>query len=302
MKVFVDWGITKPHRVIKEDSNKIEKITTNNLNLSQEAEIYLEAGCPKHMLYQLIEDGHRIFLCPSEAIKIIRDELGLKKSDKLDVNLVCKLHRREPGAFSELEKPDKDDIKFKFLMGKYRQITKDLVSLKNRRKAVEREYGSFGVYEEIVTLLEKEKKDLLRKAEPLMSYELSRVRIKGIGQALMARLLSEAHPKNFSTLSKYLIYCGYKGITKVTRRYNREAKSIGYLMCEGTMRAKNPKFYPLYLKIKENLKGKYPDYPRYRINNMTKNRVATLILKDIWQELRNVENLNLKTSSDRGLM
>ena len=112
-----------------------------------------------------------------------------------------------------------------------------------------------------------------------------------------------AHPKDFPTLSKYLIYCGYKGISRKTNRFSRKAKYIVWNITKNILMAKNEKYYPLYLKIKEQIKKKGltcsscfrkgckkrdPNRPicNGRIDEMAWNRVGTLILKEIYYRIR----------------
>lgn len=48
---------------------------------------------------------------------------------------------------------------------------------------------------------------------------------------------------------------------------------------------KDDHFYPLYLKIKADLRDRFPEYPKYKIEGIVKNRVATFIAKAIYCSL-----------------
>ena len=108
--------------------------------------------------------------------------------------------------------------------------------------------------------------------------------IKGLGLRLLAGLLACAHPKRFPTLSRYLAYCGYKQSSwrKGSNNYSRVAKTLGWQITKSLIMHTDPKFYPLYLKIKEDLRNKYPDYTKGKIDGMAKNRISTFLLKEMY--------------------
>lgn len=277
MREFRDWSITKPEASVFED------------NGDEGNEVYIESGAPKYVLYDLIKEGKEIFVVPGQEVKELRDELGWEKTDENDALVIKELFNRTPDVFVQFSKPKHTEIVLSFLMGKYSQITKDIAGMKNRRKAIKREFGKIGVYDETIKLLEKEKAKLLKQSLPLLTIEINRIKhIKGVGPALTVGLLSVAHPRNFPTKSRYLAYCGYKGHTKETHKFNRQAKSRAYLMAKETIMHKDPEYYPFYKKIKGDLKERFPEYPPYRINNMAINRIATFILKEIWEKTHNV--------------
>lgn len=202
------------------------------------------------------------------------------------------------------------------VMRKYERVNKDLVSLKNRQKAMLREYGDIPVYEKTISLFEEEKKSLLRQVLPFIQEEYSLVKyIKGVGPTLIARLLAVAHPNRFSTKTKYLLYCGYKDTCRKTHKYNRTAKSILYLMAEATMMHRDPVFRDIYdaaraWAMKKTCASCW--VPKrglvcYRSENMEQkvcksrsygvalNRTATQIAKTIWERLHNISSISQNT-------
>jgi hypothetical protein len=141
-----------------------------------------------------------------------------------------------------------------------------------------------------VASLEAQKKVVIDALKPLLKEEVDKVKdIKGIGLRYIAGLLAAANPKRFPTLSKFLAYCGYKESSwrNGSGKYNREAKCLAWQMSKSIILHKDPKFYPLYLKIKGDLKEKYPDYPKPRINGMSINRTSTFILKELYLRYSN---------------
>lgn len=283
--VFVE-EVRGKYKVNKAKIKKVEDLPDN-------CEVFLEEGAPKNsILYRLLEKGCKIYLVPGVEVKKFRDELGVEKSDENDPVIIAKLWLSKPKLFRPFTKPEKEEVRFNYLMRKYLRVTKDLARMKNRAKAYEREFGSSEAYKEIIKILEKEKQKVLKEVKPLIAKELEIAKdMKGVDIALMARLLASAHPKNFPTLSRYLLYCGYKEWSKKhTKRYNREAHTVAWLMASNLIMKKDSKFYPLYLKIKEDLRQKYPDYTNGKIHGMAMNRLATFVLKHIYTEYWRLQN------------
>jgi len=161
----------------------------------------------------------------------------------------------------------------------------DVAQIKARQKSYEREFGRKGIYSEVLEIMERKKREAFREAQRLMKDELEKVSdIKGVGGSLLISLLTVAHPKKFPTLSCYLAYCGYKGTTwqNGKGKYHRLAKSFVWQMSKQTIRAKDEKFYMLYLKFKGDLRIKNPEYPNGKIHGMAINRLSTFILKEIY--------------------
>jgi len=299
MKAFVDWSITRGFYIIlEEDGEIVSEGEAEDLNLPADCDVYIETGCPRYLLYTLIERGHRVYQCPGKLVKQKREQLKRQKSDATDAQLIRQLYHDNPSAFRQLRKPDFYDARLAFLMGKYQKITKMIVATKNRQKAAEREYGRLKVYDKILKLLEGERERILRQVSPFIETEYKRVKhIKGLGKALFAQLRAEANPKRFPTLSKYLIYCGYKGC--VVNRYrkgdgrrpNYTAKSLLYQIAEQTIRHRDPTYRPLYDRCKQRLKERHPDWTKAHVHGAALNRVATFIAKEVWQKLHNFRTL-----------
>lgn len=85
MRRFVDWASTREWVVVEEDYPKDE--------------IYIETGCPKYALTQLVQSGSRVFMCSGRVVSNLRKELGWKKSDENDAKLIQELYHRDPSIF-----------------------------------------------------------------------------------------------------------------------------------------------------------------------------------------------------------
>jgi hypothetical protein len=202
-KAFVDWSINKGYVILMNgDEPKILK----DLDFPPETEVYIEASCPKVLLYNLINKGCRIFVCRGEETSHLREELKIEKTDENDVKIIQLLYQKNPSLFVEMFTPDKDEIKLKYIIGKFEVLTQIIVGLKSRAHMAEKEYGEFDFLKPQIKILEKEKIKLIRSTRPLLVDEIKIISIRGIYIILMARLLAKAHPKHFPTLSRWLAY------------------------------------------------------------------------------------------------
>jgi hypothetical protein len=295
-KVFLDWAIRKPFVAFVLEPNQttpmfysfktldslIHSVKSLAVLKSQNSVIFAESGMPKGFLYRLIDSGFKVFLCDGQLVSELRGES--KKTDKLDAQLLYKLYQKNPEAFREVSEPETKELKFSVLMSKYAHLTMDWIRFGHRQKAYEIEFGE-KVYKEIIKKLDSERRKVLKEVEPLIEGELQKLRsIKGLGLKLIAGILSVAHPKHFPSLSRYLAYCGYKD--SVGNKYNRKAKTMAYLIARSFVINQNTEFYNLYLKIKQDLKKKFPNDSKTRINNKAINRLATFALKEIYHKVR----------------
>lgn len=287
--VFIDWGATKPHLVLLEENPIPQPVNSEDL-LENYAPFnaYLEAGCPHKLLYDLIAKGCEIYSCDSHSLVPLR---GIEaKTDENDVILIRKLWQTNPKNFQQMPLPQRKDIQLSFIMRQYLQFMKEVVRFKRRQMSYEKEFGCSPSYINILKSLEEQKKLKLNMLKPMLKEEMVKIEdIKGIGLRYLAGLLATAHPKRFSTLSKYLSYCGYKESSwrKGSGKYNREAKCLAWQMSKSIILHKDPKFYPLYLKFKDDLRAKNVDCSKSRINGKAINRTSTFILKELYARFHN---------------
>lgn len=282
--IFVDWGTTKPHTVlIGEQEPRVEKLSDASLFSLSPFNAFLEAGCPHFFLYTLIQNNCEIYLCDTKAIIPLRQkEL---KTDESDVQLIRQLWLMSPSAFHKLSVPERKDMQIRSVMGQYVHLMTDHVRFKNRETAYQKEFGQSEVYKETVAILDKGKKEALRKVRPLLTDELKKVDdIQGLGLRFLAGLLAVAHPKRFPTLSKFLSYCGYKSSSWQGGRgnYNRMAKTIAWQMSKSVIMHKDKRFYPLYLQLKKDLSIRFPEYRKVKLDGMARNRLSTFLLKELY--------------------
>jgi uncharacterized protein YktA (UPF0223 family) len=249
----------------------------------QQINIYLEAGVPYLFLYQLISNNFNVFVVDGQEVNKFRGKR--EKTDEKDVEYIKDLYYQVPILFKELTLEDKNLVHAKYLVSKYIHFTKIIVRLKNQEKAFERHFGEMNVYKYLIKDIEIRRKKIIIEILPFLKEDIQKIQIAGVGNVLSMQILTSAHPKNFTSQSAYLAYCGYIG--NVGTKYNRLAKTTAYQMAKSCIMHKNPTYYPLYIKIKEDLKLKFIYDNKLKNNNRAINRLSTFILKEIYQKVKN---------------
>jgi len=204
-----------------------------------------------------------------------------KNKPKETVPIPRKTHQKLHGI-------EPHDTPLSRVMREYDKVNTILVTMKNWSTAYQKDFDKApDIGLEQTTLL---KKTLAKQLQILMKNELLKVKhIKGIGAISLAGILAYAHPSRFPSLRKFLFYCGYPQASKEEKTYCRRIKPIMYNLVGSIIKAKEPKYYNLYLKFKTELNHKCPDKPKKTIDMTARNRTATYLLKEIY-ELFRVEN------------
>ncbi len=283
--VFVDFGVRKAHAVLIGRSRQV--VFVHNLSELQlhGCRIYLERGCPKHRLYG-VSGTNRIFLIDGHTVKTYRDGVGLSKTDSNDVFIIRELATKQPSAFRELSRPEREELVDLMAYAYYCKLTSLIASLKNRQRAFVAEFGeNLPQLDSTVLELEKQKKHASGFFAKFAD-RAERLGIRGLGPRYLAGIWIRAHPTRFRSLSAYLSYCGLKGWSVKSGRYSRHVRGLFHQFATSVVMQKDPEFYGLYRRVKRDLALRFPGYPRSRIEGMTKNRLATFLAKRIYAALR----------------
>lgn len=293
MKIYIDWGREKEWVVIEGSSLPVSLPFKKCLNqIDKGDEIYLESGCPKQFLKQILKKEAKIFVVDAKKVKALRDSGNIPKSDFADT-IVIKKFVDYGNEYREFTLADFEFEKYKSIYYLYERTTKHIVALKNSVQAYEKEFGEMDqtILEGIKTN-EKLKKSLLKTLVNVFKFETSLFSdIKGIGGRYVVGILLEAHPKNFKTLSRFLIYCGLKSKETTNGKFNRQAKALFHQIAVSITMQKDEKYYPFYQKIKEELKENHEDWTKRHVDNAAKNRIATFIAKEVYNRIRNNTNV-----------
>lgn len=171
------------------------------------------------------------------------------------------------------------------VMRQYHLYTKLGVQLKNWSKAWNKQFGQLNdsQLEAFLKDIEVKQKELLKEAK----YELGdKVELcekwRGVGIRHLAYMFAFANPKRFPSLRKFLYYCGRKGEARKNKNFSRIVSTTAYQIAISLIRTKNEKYYPLYLKIKNELNNE-----KKGINHgKALNRISTLWLKEFYVALQ----------------
>jgi hypothetical protein len=171
------------------------------------------------------------------------------------------------------------------LMRRYDKIVQLSVMIQNWNKAFKKEFPE-DKFELDQTNINIEKKTIIKEAEKLIHQEQKMIKIKGIGTIFLARFLAFAHPNRFSNKTKFLNYCGYTQASIAGHKYSRKAHSLGWQIIKSLILQKEERFYPIYKQWKEQIASNHPEYPKHKIDGISRNRTATILYKELYQTFR----------------
>ena len=291
MKLYVDWGKTKDWFYIVDNNEFVESSSFEKLLklIDNNTEIYLETGLPKtEFLIPLLKKGASVNLINGNKIKEKREKEGIEKTDENDC-LLIKDFVNKGGRILILLKNvgDLENLKFKFFAKKYEQLNKTIVRLKNIEKGYLSEYGKNR--DNFISVLEKEKASTEKILERIFKTEIALFDdIKGISTVTISKAILFSNPRNFSSISKYLAYVGFKDSVSKTKNGKRRInpkRTPFYEMSKGIIMKKDDVWYSLYLEIKEKLKIKFPNDKPYVSDSKAKNRISTLLAKEFYKRI-----------------
>ncbi len=278
----MDFGVRKPHLVILGRSGTpiaVEKL--KNLGL-RGCQVYLEEGCPRNELYGILEDN-QVFTIDGKYVKRLRDRIGEVKSDFNDVCFIRELALTKPEAFRQVTVREREEIVNEMTYAYYSRITRLIASLLICQKDFLRQFGEAPPHLE-TTL------DTLRKERSKVAYHFHKfedvariLKVRGLGT--IAAISAKANPHRFRSLQAYLRYCGLRAEARASGNYDRRIKGIYYQLGRDVVMHRDPKFYSLYLEIKANLRNRFPEYRKGKIDGMARNRLATLLAKHMYHTL-----------------
>lgn len=174
--------------------------------------------------------------------------------------------------------PVTNDLNLK--MRQYDKLVKLSVMFKNWKWAYKREFGQLIDISLNEEEIEAQKKKVINGLKVLLLDKKEKTKhIKGLGIRYLAGMLAYADPKRFPTVGRYLYYCGYTKASKLTKKYSRKVCSLVYQIVNCMIKAKDERYYHLYLKIKQEQAAEFPKFKKHRI---AINRVGTLFLKEFY--------------------
>ena len=298
---YIDWATRKEWVMIEGDSlpqpypfeELVERITKDD-------KVYLESGVPKRFIREILEHSGRIFFVDNKKVKELRDKANSKKSDYADTIALKQYIDNGYKRFTEITLENFDLLELKSLYYLYEKQTQHVVRLKNQQSAYVNEYGEESVdINDTIKINEKLKDKFRKQLAKYFKHEISLFKdIKGLGERYVFGVMLTVNPIDFKTKTRYLSYCGLVSKEQTKNRYNRSALSLFHQIAKELIMQKDPKYYPLYIEIKSVIAEKHnPEWTKGHINNVTINRMSTLIAKEFFKRIKNEKNTQISMSS-----
>jgi hypothetical protein len=288
---------------LKKDKGTTEGESTSKVQskLRLHPSVVIEQGCPMSLLYNLAKAGVNVSVIDNKATEHHRKKHGIPKSDENDAKIIWELANK--GVKLSPVTMDDKIIKLHDLYHQYCRYQKARVAIENMKRAHIRHFGKresteaselssdLSPYDDSIDTLELREKSLLKELNSLAPIFPKTLPIKGLGARIWTGIMVTADPLNFKCVSSYLRFCGLTADVMNNNKYNRHAKMLYHMLAEQTLRQKNAEFRSIYDKCKEDISGKYPDYPKIHVHNAALNRTATFLAKRIYQYRKETGNV-----------
>jgi hypothetical protein len=247
--------------------------------------VIIEQGCPLSLIYDILQSGAEVKVISNRATQDYRVEHNIEKTDENDVKIIWQLAHK--GAQLTPVSLSDEQVMMYSLYHQYCRYQKARVAMMNQKKAHLRQYGDADMlpYDLAIDGLKAKESSLLKQLVKLLksSGDVQPPSIKGLGERIWIGILMTANPKDFKCLSAYLRFCGLTGDVIESHKYNRHAKMLYHLLSDEIVKKRDPKFRPLYDKLKADMAVKYKGEKQFRINNAALNRTATFLAKAMYK-------------------
>lgn len=285
-KVFIDFGIKKAHAILVGRSNRVRRVDSLSGLRHVRCNVYIEAGCPRRLLRAILP-SNRVFQIDGMSVKKAREAAGMAKTDANDVVVIRQIAQLRPRMFRRLVDEELPELEDRMSYSYYLKLTSLIVALKNRLRSFEADSGT--VPAGIIGLIETLETEKRKAAEFFSKFGqfLPKLGIRGLGPRYLGGILVAAPPPRFRSLSAYLSYCGLKGSSVISGRYNRHVRGLYHQIASSVVMHKDPTFYRLYLRVKMDLGNRFPEYRKSRIEGMARNRLATFLAKEAYRHFKN---------------
>jgi hypothetical protein len=300
--IAVDWSHTKELTTYDGDKLRVEdkkallkrlaKSGGEESNIAAKSRIplhsptvILERGCPLSLIYDILQSGAEVKVISNRSTQDYRVEHNIEKTDENDAKIIWQLAHKAaqltPVSLSD------GQVMMYSLYHQYCRYQKARIAMINQKKAHLRQYGDADMlpYDLAIDGLKAKESSLLKQLVKLLKSlgDVQTPSIKGLGERLWIGIFVTANPRDFKCLSAYLRFCGLTGDVIESHKYNRHARMLYHLLADEIVKQRDPKFRPLYDKLKADMAVKYEGEKKFRINNAALNRTATFLAKEIYR-------------------
>jgi len=306
----VDWATRKEYKFCNVQTGKI-KTLPNQIETWQKwlktlkpSHFYLEEGGGDSFKLLAKKLGHRVFTIPGIWVKRQREAFGLEKDDKIDAIVLSKVMKLQPELFREFIEDDILTAKVRLAYGSLENTERTMVQEKNRLIALEKRLELFsldGFERELVERQQDVVKSFQKKFEGDTKLLKQLVHqcpewkeifqpIKGCGERVASGLIGYiGRPDRFPDNYHLRSYSGMKK-KKGDQNFCHPLKRTLYFFAGGVIRAKNEKWYPLYLDIKKYYSEKHPDWRKGKVDNHARKFIETKFLDEVYEKMKGLED------------
>lgn len=285
MKYAVDWATRKELKVREVETEKSKSLPNNLeawekwLSKLKSSTFYLEEGGGDSFKLLARKLGHKVFTIPGIFIKRQRDIFELEKDDDIDALVISKVVQLQPALFREFTELEEILARI-YLIFKMREKTEtNLVQEKNRLFALGKslELLSLDGYEKKIIKtqegLVKSLKDKFEVETKLLKREVHKSSnwaffscVKGCGEVAAGGVISSV--RNIDRFPHRYCLRAYAGMKKKKgdQNFSHPLKRALYFFAKGIIRAKNEKWYKLYLDTKKFYAKEHSDWRKGKVD------------------------------------
>ncbi len=302
MQYAIDWATRKELKVCQVKTGKIKTLSNQIeawekwLRTLKPSEFYLEEGGGDSFKLLARKLGHKVFTTPGIFIKRQRDQFGLEKDDDIDSLVISMVVKMQPNLFREFEQQDEILARI-YLVFKMREKTEtNLVQEKNRLFALGKslELLQLDGYEQKIIAkqenLVKSLQDKFKVETRLLARETRKsphwsffASVKGCGEVAAGGIISSVKKiDRFPHKYPLRAFAGMKK-KKGDQNFSHPLKRALYFFAKGIIKAKNEKWYPLYLETKKFYTKKHPDWKKGKVDAYAMKFIETKFLDDYYE-------------------
>lgn len=290
----IDWAYKK--ELVLYDGEKITRTDHKGLGKYLNQEAVIEAGAPINLCWNIFRKTKLYYVLPTKT-KEYREEHGIEKSDEADARVIWELAQDKSNLIEA--SINQRQMRLAMLYHMYLTYQKAQYGLENQIRAAKQYYGPyaeqlFGM-ELALDQLAPKHNGLLKEIElaaPKVPVRLAKM--KGFGPRIWAGIVCIADPRQFTSINAYLKFCGFIDREKLENRFNRDAKLVYWLLTDQIVKQRGQPYRDLYDRIKQEQGELHPDWlnksgykeGKGRIDNIARNRVATMLAKEVYRLVR----------------
>lgn len=287
----IDWAHTK--ELVLYDGSKGSKTDHKGLSKFLNHEVVIESGAPISLCWNIFRKTKLYYILPIKTKKY-RELHSIEKSDENDAKVIWELAQDKSNLIEA--SINQRQIRLAMLYHMYLTYQKAQYKLENQIRAAKQYYGDyaeqlFGMELALEQLAPKHN-GLLKEIDLLAPKPPAQLtKIKGFGTRIWAGIICVANPQHSNSVNGYLKYCGYIDREVLKGNFSHNAKLVYWLLADQIIKQRTEPYRSKYDEIKQAQGELHPDWldksgykeGRGRIDNIARNRVGTMLAKDVYR-------------------